>query len=138
MGSRGSYIKSGGFTEYKYKTIMRYNNNRFLVLKDPKQSVKTPEMSNSKWAVYVTLAKSGDIQSISFYNGSRRKYKEIDFLHTHGGVAPHIHYIDPLSKNMRTGKWEPLTTKQKNKVASIFNFYERHNLKELAKNSRLK
>jgi len=136
MGSRGSYIRAGGFKEYKYKTIMRYNNNRFLVLKDPKQSVKTPEMSNSKWAVYVTLAKSGDIQSISFYDGNRRKYKEIDFLHTHGGVAPHIHYIDPKSMDMRSGDWDKLTTKQKSKVRSIFSFYERHNLKELAKKSR--
>lgn len=59
MGSRGSYIKAGGFTEYKYKTIMRYNNNRFVILKDTTKSVKSPEMSNSKWAVYVTLAKRG-------------------------------------------------------------------------------
>ena len=136
MGSRGSYIKAGGFTEYKYKTIMRYNNNRFVILKDATKSVKSPEMSNSKWAVYVTLAKSGDIRSVSFYNGSRRKYKQIDFLHEHDGISPHVHHIDPLSKDMRSGKTTALTSKEKTKVTSIFNFYKNHNLKELSKKTR--
>lgn len=50
-------------------------------------------MSNSRWAVYATLGKNGEIKSVSFYNGSRKKYKEIDFKN-HKGMAPHVHAFD--------------------------------------------
>ena len=83
MGSRGQAIKAGGFKEYHYHTIMRYNNVRFIVQNDGK-SIKLPEMSNSRWAVYTTLGKNGKIKSVSFYNGSRKKFKEIDY-HDHKG-----------------------------------------------------
>ena len=128
MGSRGQAIKSGGFTVYNYKTLMRYNNTRFIMLKN-KSSIKTPEMSNSKWAVYATLSKSGEIQAISFYNGSRRKYKEIDFLHAHNGLTPHSHAIDPKNIDMRKGKATKLTKREQNRVYTIMRFYKKHDLK---------
>ena len=50
MGSRGQALKKGGFTAYNYKTLMRYNNTRFIVQKDfAKNNVKIPEMSNSNF-----------------------------------------------------------------------------------------
>lgn len=82
MGSRGQAVKTGGFTVHNYKTLMRYNNVRFVMLKDKsKRNAKLPEMQNSTWAVYATSGTDGEIKSISFYNGSRKKYKEIDFNH---------------------------------------------------------
>ena len=66
MGSRGQALKTGGFTVYNYKTLMRYNNTRFVMQKDKSvQNVKLPEMSNSRWAVYATLGTDGAIKSIS-------------------------------------------------------------------------
>jgi len=78
MGSRGQAIKAGGFKEYHYHTIMRYNNVRFIVQNDGK-SIKLPEMSNSRWAVYTTLGKNGKIKSVSFYNGSRKNSRKLIF-----------------------------------------------------------
>ena len=131
MGSRGQSLKTGGFTVYNYKTLMRYNNVRFVMLKDKtKRNVKLPEMSNSKWAVYATLGTDGEIKSISFYNGSRKKYKEIDFNHYHDGMKPHVHIIDPNAKNMRSGVARTLTVREQKKVDSIQNFHKKHHLKE--------
>ncbi len=129
MGSRGQSLKSGGFTAYNYKTLMRYNNTRFIVQKDfTKKNVKVPEMSNSKWAVYTTLNSDGNIKSISFFNGGRKKYKEIDFTHFHNGLKPHVHIIDPKAKNMRSGIARNLSAREKRRVDTIFRFHEKHNL----------
>ncbi len=47
MGSRGQALKSGGFTEYRYHTIARYNNVRFIVQNNANENFKLTEMSNS-------------------------------------------------------------------------------------------
>ena len=129
MGSRGASLKTGGFTEYNYKTIMRDGNVRFVIQKDSK-SVKTPEMSNSKSAVYATLSKMGDIQSVTFYNSQRKLYRQIDFLHSHDGMKPHVHEIDTSSKNLRSGQTRDLKKSEKNKIEKIKRFYTKHNLKK--------
>ncbi|MBR5032462.1 MAG: hypothetical protein IKX70_02180 [Treponema sp.] len=131
MGSRGSYLKSGGFTEYKYRTLIRYNKVRYVVQTDGKP-VKIPERSNSPRSVYVTLSKRGDIQSITFYRTDRRLYKEIDFLHKHEGMGVHVHEIDPYATSFRTGNARPPTRKEQLKIDSIVRFYKKHKVKELA------
>lgn len=132
MGSRGQALKSGGFSVYSYKTLMRYNNTRFVMLKDKaKKNVKLPAMSNSKWAVYAALGADGDIKSISFYNESRKKYKEIDLSHFHNGMKPHVHIIDPDAKNMRSGIVRAPTEREKSRIATIERFYKKHQLKDL-------
>lgn len=135
MGSRGQALKSGGFSVYSYKTLMRYNNTRFVMLKDKaKKNVKLPAMSNSKWAVYTALGADGDIKSISFYNGSRKKYKEIDLSHFHNGMKPHVHIIDPDAKDMRNGIARAPTEREKSWIATIERFYKKHQLKDLYDN----
>lgn len=132
MGSRGAYLKAGGFTEYNYKTIIRYNKVRYVVQTNGKP-VKIPERSNSPRAVYVTLSKKGDIQSITFYRADRRLYKEIDFLHKHDGMSVHVHEIDPYATSFRTEEARLPTKKEWSKINSIKRFYTKHNVKELSK-----
>ncbi len=139
MGSRGQAIKSGGFTIYNYKTLMRYNNVRFVMQKDTAKSIKVPEMSNSKWAVYATISKKGDLQSISFFNGSRRKYKEIDLIQAHHKLLPHVHSIDPNEIHMRDeSNYRALTKKEFSRVRRIKEFFLKHHLKELYQKEILK
>lgn len=132
MGSRGSFIKTGGFTAYNYKTLIRFNKVRFVVQTNGKP-IKIPERSNSKNSVYVTLAKSGEIQSITFYNAKRSLYKEIDFLHPHNGMKPHVHEINPNAVSFRDGETHTLSKKEKLKVQRIQRFFEKHNVRDLAK-----
>lgn len=134
MGSRGQALKSGGFTEYKYHTIARYNNVRFVVQNEGKR-VKLPEMSNSRWAVYATLGKDGYIKSVSFYNGGRKKYKEIDLI-DHKGLGIHVHTCNPKTSLRVDDEIPPrkLTAYETSRLNRIINFYNRHNLKEKTTN----
>ena len=134
MGSRGQALKTGGFKVTNYHTIMRYNNVRFIVQHVGKR-VKLPEMSNSKWAVYVTLGKGGEIKSVSFYNGSRKKYREIDIA-DHKGLGIHAHDCDPKT-SVRYKFVEPrkLTSYEWNRLSKIIDFYNRHDLQDKAEKS---
>ena len=132
MGSRGQAVKAGGFREYRYHTIMRFNNVRFVVQNEGKR-VKLPEMSNSRWAVYATLGKDGQIKTVSFYNGNRRKYKEVDFA-DHKGLGKHVHTCDP-KKSLRIDTEVPprkLTVYEMHRIDRIIAFYKKHNLEEKA------
>ena len=139
MGSRGQALKSGGFSVYNYKTLMRYNNVRFVMQKDTVKSIKVPEMSNSKWAVYAAISKKGELQSISFFNGSRKKYKEIDLIQSHHKLLPHVHIINPNAISMRDeNNYRALTKRELNRVRRIKEFFRKHNLKELYQKEILK
>ena len=135
MGSRGQALKSGGFTEYRYHTIARYNKVRYVVQNDPSANFKLTEMSNSPWAVYVGISHEGKLKTITFYNGSRKKYKEIDLDRPHKKLLPHVHECN-TSTSLRIKEKEPrpLTTKEQNKVAKIVSYFNNHNLSKYAKN----
>lgn len=115
MGSRGQALKSGGFTEYKYHTITRYNNVRFIVQNsDWNSHYKLTEMSNSPWAIYAEADGEGNLRTITFYNDSRKKFKEIDLDKAHHGMIPHVHECDPnLSLRLKDKEPRLLTTKEK-------------------------
>lgn len=132
MGSRGQVLKTGGFKEYRYHTISRFNNVRFVVQNEGK-SIKLPEMSSSRWAVYTTLRRDGKIKSISFFNGSRKKFKEIDFKE-HYGINPHVHAFDAKTGLRDDERVEPrkLTGYEEKRIQRIVNFYKKHGLAEIA------
>lgn len=126
MGSRGAYLKTGGFTEYNYSTVIRYNNVRYIIQKDSKKNLKLPERSNSKWAVYAVISPKGDIQYVTYYDGSRRLYKEIDLRHFHGGIKPHVHDIDVTKLSLRTTEARKLKKKEATRLYKILKFYRKH------------
>lgn len=131
MGSRGQALKTGGFVEYKYHTIMRDGNTRFIVQNEGK-NVKIPEMSNSENVVYATLRCDGKLKSITFFKG-RKKYKEIDFCHFHDGLKPHVHTCN--AKTSLRDDSVPvrlMTTREKNRTQKIIDFYNANGLKEKA------
>lgn len=132
MGSRGMALKTGGFVEYKYHTVMRDGRVRFIVRND-NLPVKFPEMSNSKSVVYVTLGRSGRIKSISLFNCHKKKYKEIDIDHRHEGMQPHVHLCDPKTSTRypASGVRSP-TARERHLVQKIIRFYAKNGLKEIA------
>ena len=134
MGTRGQALKTGGFKQYCYHTLMRYNKVRFVVQNEGKR-VKLPEMSNSRWVVYTTLGTDGQIKSVSFYNGSRKKYKEIDLV-DHKGLGIHVHTCDPKTSLRIDDKIPPrkITSYELKRLNRIIDFYNKHNLKEKAIN----
>lgn len=129
MGSRGMAIESG-FVEYKYYTIMRDGKVRFIVQNEGRP-VKLPEKSNSINVIYATLGYEGDLKSVTFFRG-RKKYKEIDIDHKHHGMQPHVHMCD-VKESIRD-KSVPvrlMTTRERNRVQKIIDFYNANGLKEM-------
>ena len=130
MGSRGQVLRTGGFKEYRYHTISRFNNVRFVVQNEGK-SIKLPEMSSSRWAVYTTLGKNGKIKSISFFNGSRKKFKEVDFQE-HNGLNPHVHAFNSKTGLRDNEQPRKLTAYEEKRIRRIIDFYKKHDLAEIA------
>lgn len=133
MGSRGAFLKTGGFKEYRYHTIMRYNNVRFIVQNDIAKGTKLPERSKSKWTTYAVLDRHGQLKSIAFYNGSRKMTKQIDFDHKHNGLKPHVHSMNPKTglRDKSIVVRKP-TAKESDRIQRIKDFYKRHDLKTKA------
>lgn len=128
MGSRGAFIKTGGFTEYNYSTVIRYNNVRYIVQNDRDRNLKLPERSNSKWAVYAVISNKGNVQYLNFYDGKRRLYKEIDLAHSHQGLKPHVHDVDVMRLSLRTNEARGLKKKELSKLNKVLSFYEKHKI----------
>ena len=134
MGSRGQALKTGGFIDYAYHTIMRDGNIRFVVQNDMIKSSKIPEVSNSPNVVYATLNKDGFLQGISFYDAKRIKRREIDFK-VHNGMNPHVHTLNPKT-GLRDDKLVAVrdpTDEEESYIKKIRGLCKKHNLYEKAK-----
>lgn len=129
MGSRGMAIR-GGFKEYKYHTIMRCGLVRFIVQNEG-SNVKLPEKSKTVNVVYATLGYDGKLKSITFFKG-RKKYKEIDIDHLHHKMQPHVHTCN-VKKSIRDESVPVrlMTTRERNRVQKIIDFYDANGLKDL-------
>lgn len=85
--------------------------------------------------MYVGINSNGIVKTITFYNGSRKKFKEIDIDKAHHGLSPHVHECNPKTSLRFHGlEARALTKKEENKVKKILDFYKKHNLKEYALN----
>jgi hypothetical protein len=96
MGTRGNFIPSGGFSEYKYKTLSTLQDNiKMIIYQNDKESSSTPQFSNSPNAIYAVVGKTkrGEymLKYLGFYDENRMIYKSIDFNHKHNEKIPHLH-----------------------------------------------
>ena len=96
MGGRGSFVdvnsgnfafKEGGQTYFSIGMI----DDNIKVLERPGTSVKAPEMSHTENRIYAVMQK-GELKHIAFYNDKHELVKSIDFMHSHDGKKPHVHY----------------------------------------------
>ena len=125
MGSRGQFLETGGFAEYKYHTVLRHNEVRYLKQNNVKDSIKNPEMSNSKGVVYAVIGKKGNIKSISFFNENRHKYKQIDLDKPHKGMLIHVHTCDPqTSKRDNSIPIRVPTDEEMEYIQSIIDYFK--------------
>lgn len=96
MGGRGSFVNvnSGNFAFREdgqtYFAIGMIGDN-IKVLERPGTSVKAPEYSHTENRIYAVMQK-GELKHIAFYNDKHELTKSIDFLHSHDGKQPHVHY----------------------------------------------
>lgn len=118
MGSRGSFLESGGFsTPAKWHAVDYVEGIKVLEPKNPKASRSLPERSNTPGTSYILYRKDGTFAQFITFNEKRMPVYRIDYGMHNGKKFLHVHYYEngdtlPNPKKLRVG--DPLYEKHKN------------------------
>ena len=100
MGSNGA---ASGIDPYKgrggkptvygseFTTLHIAGDVKFVTMADNLESVRTPMETRSPGRVYATVTKGGDVSAIATYDSNGVKKTQIDLLHKHQKLVPHVH-----------------------------------------------
>lgn len=93
MGSRGSFLESGGFSApAKWHTVDYIDGIKVLEPKDPTASLSLPERSNTPGTSYLLYRKNGDFDQLRVFGGDRIPQFDIDYGMHDGKKFLHVHY----------------------------------------------
>jgi hypothetical protein len=94
MGSRGSFLESGGFSApAKWHTVDYVDGIKVLAPKDPKASMNLPERSNTPGTSYVLYRKNGDFDQLRVFGDNRIPIFDIDYGTHNSQKSLHVHYF---------------------------------------------
>lgn len=94
MGGRGA---SSGISDKgkaygtEYTTLLESGNVKFVRYNDSK-SAKTPMETMTRGRVYVTVDSQNKLTSLTYYDNSNKRSKQIDLQHAHQKMQPHTHH----------------------------------------------
>lgn len=117
MGSRGSFLESGGFSApARWQTVGYVEGIKVLAPKDPKASISLPERSNTPGTAYISYRKDGTFNQYIVFDESRMPIYRIDYGIHRGRKSLHVHYYKagntlPNPSELKQG--EPLYEKHK-------------------------
>ena len=120
MGGRGSSTGisiSGKVYGTEYKSILTHGNIKFVVHIGNSATAPMETMTNNR--VYVTIAPTGELKCISYYDKVNKRKKQIDLDKPHYGVLPHIHHGYFHKENDTTKGFAHLTVKEKKMVKLV-------------------
>lgn len=93
MGSRGSFLESGGFsTPAKWQTVDYVGGIKVLLPKDLKASISLPERSNTPGTSYLSYRKDGTFDQLRVFGENRIPLFDIDYGKHRGKTTLHVHY----------------------------------------------
>lgn len=93
MGSRGSFLESGGFSApAKWHTIDYVSGIKVLAPKDSRASVSLPERSNTPGTSYLSYRKDGRFDQLRVFGDDRIPKFDIDYGKHQGKTTLHVHY----------------------------------------------
>lgn len=93
MGSRGSFLESGGFnTPARWHTVDYVDGIKVLAPKDPKTSMNLPERSNTPGTSYLLYRRNGDFDQLRVFGKNRMPQFDIDYGVHNGKKFLHVHY----------------------------------------------
>lgn len=93
MGSRGSFIKEGGFSSpARWHTVDYIDGIKVLAPKNKKASLNLPERSNTPGTSYLSYRKNGDFNQFRVFGNNRIPKFDIDYGVHNGEKTLHIHY----------------------------------------------
>lgn len=117
MGSRGSFLESGGFSvPAKWHTVDYIDGVKVLAPKYPKASISLPERSNTPGTAYVSYRKDGTFDQYVVFDANRMPVYRIDYGMHRGKKFLHIHYYkngNALPNPNVLKKGDPLYKKHK-------------------------
>ncbi len=94
MGSRGSFLESGGFsTPARWHTVDYVDGIKVLEPKDLKASRSLPERSNTPGTAYLSYRKNGDFDQLRVFGEDRIPQFDIDYGVHDGKKSLHVHYF---------------------------------------------
>ena len=94
MGSRGSFLESGGFSApAKWHTVGYVDGVKVLAPKDPRASISLPERSNTPGTSYVSYRKDGTFSQFITFDENRMPIYQIDYGMHQGTTTLHVHYF---------------------------------------------
>lgn len=118
MGSRGSFLESGGFkAPARWETVDYVDGIKVLASKESKGSISLPERSNTPGASYVAYGKDGVFKQFITFDENRMPVYRIDYGMHQGKISLHIHYFkdgDGLPNPPMLKKGDKLYEKHKN------------------------
>lgn len=95
MGSRGSFLESGGFsTPARWHTVDYVDGIKVLAPKDPKASRNLPERSNTPGTAYIRLTPNGTFSQLRVFDANRLPVFDIDYGKHQGKTFLHVHFLD--------------------------------------------
>ena len=95
MGSRGSFLESGGFsTPAQWHTVDYVDGIKVLEPKDPTKSISLPERSNTPGTAYISYRKNEDktFSQLRVFGKDRVPEFDIDYGRHQGKLTLHVHY----------------------------------------------
>lgn len=92
MGSRGSFLRTGGFTSMEWKTVGKIMGVKILRKKSAKKNVKgnLPFYSNTPGTAYILLDIDEKFSQYRQYNEDRTPAFDIDYGR-HDSKKPYLH-----------------------------------------------
>lgn len=107
----------------EYSTLYQSGNIKFVRYNDS-TSAKTPMETMTKGRVYVTINAKDEVSSITYYDNTNKRKRQIDLTHAHNGKKPHTHHGYIHDENGTTG----LTVEEKKMIDKVKNeWYNRYN-----------
>jgi hypothetical protein len=95
MGSRGSFLESGGFsTPAKWHTIDYVDGIKVIAPKDTSASISLPERSNTPGTSYISFRKNGTFDQLRVFGDDRVPEFDIDYGKHQGKTSLHVHYYE--------------------------------------------
>lgn len=93
MGSRGSFLESGGFSApAKWQTVDYVEGIKVLRPKDPKASLSLPERSNTPGTSYLLYRINGTFDQLRVFDEDRKPKFDIDYGKHQGKIYLHVHF----------------------------------------------
>lgn len=112
MGSRGSFLESGGFsTPAKWQTVDYVDGIKVLAPKNDKASMSLPERSNTPGTSYLSYRKDGIFDQLRVFENDRIPIFDIDYGVHQGEKSLHIHYYKDGVRSK-----EPIKIKEGDKI----------------------